>query len=51
MLGRGIPDELQLSLDEDDFRMNSEGLGNKYLVSSQWWLIPVGDPLESDECL
>lgn len=31
MLGRGDPDGLQLSLDEDGFRMNSEGLGNKPL--------------------
>lgn len=31
MLGRGVPDGLQLGLDEDGFRMNSEGLGNKYL--------------------
>lgn len=31
MLWRGIPDELQLRLDEDDFMMNSEGPDNKYL--------------------
>lgn len=31
MFGRGIPDELQLRLDNDGFMMNSEGPGNKYL--------------------
>lgn len=51
MLGRGIPDELQLRLDEDDFVMNCEGPGNKHLVSSQLGLIPVSDPLEPDEYL